>query len=118
MVCDRFMPSSLVFDQQDEVERRYVWSLYECLPSPDIAFILQGPPEQCAERAAARGTYSRFHDTSEEHSRQECGMFQDAAHFLKLVGYPVYEHEIGANSAEAVTNDLLNVIAERNEGRA
>ncbi|MFE0020348.1 dTMP kinase [Amycolatopsis sp. NPDC059021] len=116
VICDRFMPSSLVLDQLDGLGPDFVLHLYDGLTQPDLAFILTGPPEHCARRAAARGTYSRLHDTSLAASRREAALFAKAAAELSNAGYPVHALTIGEASAEQVADQLKTVMATQEEG--
>ncbi len=118
VVCDRFVPSSLVLDQSDGVEWDFVLAVYGGLDVPDVAFVLRGVPELCARRATARGGYSRFHSPSVEDSLREGTMFRSATSFLLDTGYPAHEHDIGAASAEVVADDLMSAIVSLEESRS
>jgi dTMP kinase len=78
VVCDRYVPSSLVLDPLDGVERDFVLGVYQHIAVPDIAFVLIGDSSLCAARAASRGRYSRFQATDAEGNRQELAMFHEA----------------------------------------
>lgn len=110
VVCDRYVPSSLVLDLLDGVERDHVWSIYRCIRVPDVAFILVGDPVLCATRARSRGRYSRFHADNEDANRRELAMYKDALSFLRCAGYPVHEHDIGSALADQMADKLTSVI--------
>lgn len=61
VICDRYLPSSLVLQRLDGVPTECVWSLHVHADRPDLTVILAGDPQLCQRRAARRGTYSRFH---------------------------------------------------------
>jgi dTMP kinase len=110
VVCDRYVPSSLVLDLLDGVERDHVWSIYRCIRVPDVAFILVGDPVLCATRARSRGRHSRFHADNEDANRRELAMYKDALSFLRRAGYPVHEHDIGPAPADQVADKPTSVI--------
>lgn len=118
VVYDRYVPSSLVLDLLDGVERDHIWSIYRCITVPDISFILVGDPVLCAMRARARGRYSRFHADNNEANRVELAMYRDAVLFLRRAGYPVHEHDIGSATADQVADTLTSVILEVRENRS
>ncbi len=117
VVCDRYVPSSLVLDRLDGVERDYVWSIYRCITVPDVAFILVGDPVLCATRARSRGRYSRFHADTDDANRRELAMYKEAVTFLRRTGYPVHEHDIGSASADQVADALTSVILDVRDGQ-
>lgn len=118
VVCDRYVPSSLVFDSLDGVERDHVWSIYRCITVPDIAFILVGDPMLCATRARSRGQYSRFHADNDEANRRELAMYKEALSFLRSTGYPVREYDIGSTAADQVAEALTSAILDLRESRS
>lgn len=118
VVCDRYVPSSLVLDLLDGVERDHVWGIYRRITVPDVAFILLGDPVLCATRARARGRYSRFHTENDHINCRELVMYKEALSFLRLADYPVREHDIGSTSADQVTNALTSVILDIWSGKS
>jgi dTMP kinase len=117
VVCDRYVASSFVLDPLDGVERGLVWAIYRDLPAADLSIILRGDPSRCCDRAAARGHYSRFHTSDVDANRRELAAFIDAAAFLREAGYRVVDHDIGAASAEQVTEQLTAAVLNVKEGR-
>ncbi|MGH3751872.1 MAG: dTMP kinase [Pseudonocardiaceae bacterium] len=118
VICDRYVPSSLVLDFLDGVERDHIWSIYRCITVPDISFILVGDPVLCATRARNRGRYSRFHADSDEANRVKLATYQDAVLFLRGVGYPVHEHDIGSATADQVADTLTSLILKVRDNRS
>jgi dTMP kinase len=110
VICDRYVPSSLVLDPLDGVDRDFVQDLYRHITVPDIAFILVGDPVLCVQRAAERGRCSRFQSSDFDSGRRELESFMAAAELLTSTGYPVHVYDIGDNSAEQVTDALTSVI--------
>jgi dTMP kinase len=110
VVCDRYVPSSLVLDPLDGVDSGFVLDLYRRIAVPDIAFILVGDPALCVQRAAERGRYSRLQPADDDAGKRERESFMAAVELLRRAGYPAHVHDIGADSAEQVTDALASVI--------
>lgn len=102
VVCDRYLPSSLVLQRLDGVSAADVWSLNAHVEPPDLTIILSGDPQMCGRHAAQRGTYSRFHGGL----AGEADAYRDVASVLALAGYPTITHAIGQDSPERVANAL------------
>lgn len=60
VICDRYVPSSLVLQRLDGADRSFLWAINQAADRPDLAVILTGDPARSHRRAARRGTYSRF----------------------------------------------------------
>ncbi|MGQ0774841.1 MAG: dTMP kinase [Pseudonocardiales bacterium] len=118
VVCDRYVPSSLVLDVLDGVERDHVWSIYRRITVPDLAFILLGDPVLCATRARSHGRYSRFHTDNDDANRHELAIYKEAISFLRSIGYPVREHDIGSAAADQVADALTSVILDSREDQS
>ncbi|MFZ2494612.1 MAG: dTMP kinase [Candidatus Saccharimonadales bacterium] len=111
VVCDRYVPSSLVLDALDGVDRVLSWNLYQPISSPDLSFILVGDPAICLERATTRGQYSRFHAQDLAKASTEMGMFREVADWMQAyTPHPVQLFDIGSKTAEQVANDLTKII--------
>lgn len=117
VVCDRYVPSSLVLDCLDGVEPDHVWSIYRRITVPDVVFILVGDPALCATRARSRGLYSRFHVNDDDTNRRELTMYNEAVTFLRRAGYPVRVHDIGSDSTGRVADALTSVILTVRDGQ-
>jgi len=111
VICDRYLPSSLVLDQLDGVPTDFVWALHRDLPWPDIALFLTGDWQLCAQRAAERGSHSRFHQADAPVKKQEQLLFDQVAADLAGRGYPVHRHDIGHRDAEAVREAVTGHLA-------
>lgn len=110
VLCDRFVPSSLVLDVIDGVEREYAYGLYSRIAIPDLAIVLMGDPALCSTRAASRGIYSRFHSLDINERAREREEYLAAISFLSTVNYPVYVHSIGNSDASQTAASLMAVI--------
>ncbi|WP_328958631.1 dTMP kinase [Kitasatospora purpeofusca] len=110
VVCDRYLPSSLVLDQLDGVPVDFVWSTHQDLPWPNLAIFLSGDWRLCAERAARRGNHSRFHRADDPVKRREVELFEQVAGELATKGYPVSRYDIGDQDAEAVRQGIAHLV--------
>ncbi|MFD5085972.1 dTMP kinase [Kitasatospora sp. NPDC058406] len=113
VVCDRYLPSSLVLDQLDGVPADFVWSTHRDLPWPTLAVFLTGAWQLCAERAAKRGNHSRFHHADDPVKRREVELFERVADELAAKGYPVCRYDIGSQDAEAVQQAIARLVSAR-----
>lgn len=110
VLCDRYVPTSLVLQRLDGVEPTFLMHLNQYADVPDLTIFLTDDPAQSAERARERGTYSRFHDANSE---VEASLYGTIADELIDDGWPVVQHEVADQSAEQVANTLEAVILER-----
>lgn len=60
MVCDRYLPSSLVLQGIDGIESDTVWRLNAGIYVPDVAVLLNADHPVIADRLRQRGAHSRF----------------------------------------------------------
>lgn len=88
VVCDRYLPSSLVLQRLDGVPLDYIQALNTGIDPPDLAVILRAPADVIAARLDARGAHHRF-----EHDRATIGLeldlYQEAVAILGTLGIPV-----------------------------
>lgn len=110
VLCDRYVPSSLVLQRLDGVESAFLMHLNQYAEVPDLTIFLTNDPAQSAHRARERGTYSRFHNAD---SQIEASLYDLIADELINGGWPVVQYEVADQSAEQVANTLEAVILER-----
>ncbi|WP_410674193.1 dTMP kinase [Amycolatopsis sp. cmx-4-68] len=115
VVCDRYVASSYVLQCMDGVPLPFVEAINAAADVPDLAVILQAPPEVTAARVAGRGAHDRFH-TGEDSSRRECELYEQAAVRLARWRYPVVEVDTAGASPVEVATYLVGRIAELVEG--
>lgn len=118
VVCDRYVLTALVLDQLDGARPGFIWNLYRRMPRPDLAVVLTGDPVTCRARAAARGTYSRFHEGGELAARTETAMFERAAAYGAARGYPAEVLDIEILDAAAVAARVAARVSALREGTA
>lgn len=86
VVCDRYVPSSLVLQGMDGVADEEIWRLNGGLDRPDLAVVLNADPDVLAGRLAARGgTHSRF-ERQPGSSQAESDLYREAATRLAAAG--------------------------------
>jgi dTMP kinase len=60
VICDRYLPSSLVLQGIDGIESDTVWRLNAGVYVPDVTVLLNADHHVIADRLRQRGTHSRF----------------------------------------------------------
>jgi dTMP kinase len=88
VVCDRYLPSSLVLQAIDGLESDTIWCLNAGVYVPDVAVLLNADPPVIAERLRQRGAHSRF-ERQPGGSRAESDLYHRAAADLRAAGWPV-----------------------------
>jgi dTMP kinase len=110
VVCDRYIPSSLVLDRLDGVEPEFVHYIYQRLPWPDLAVFLVADPVVSRARAAARGNHSRLQKTDLDGSRAESSLFKSVAGELAERGYPVFSMDVDERPASEIALRIANQV--------
>lgn len=117
VICDRYLPSSLVLQRMDGISWDVIIQLNEGTDQPSLAVILNGSPPVIAARLAARGRHSRF-ERQPGSSRAESDLYHDTAARLADVGWPVCTIDVTTHSAEEaamiVTSRILALHADAN----
>ncbi|MBA9005930.1 dTMP kinase [Thermomonospora cellulosilytica] len=86
VICDRFIPSSLVLQQLDGLDPREVWSYNAALrPIPDITVYLITAPATIGARLAQRPRRSRLEQAGSPD--RELALYQQARRFLDGQGW-------------------------------
>lgn len=90
VVCDRYLPSSLVLQVIDGVPAERIWQLNDGIRVPDLAVFLRADPKMIAARLAARGAHNRFERDPARSITRELEMFGQVAEDLRTRGWPVH----------------------------
>ncbi len=104
VICDRFLPSSLVLQRLDGLSLEEIWQLNEGLRSPDIMVYLEAAPETLRERLTKRPRRSRFEESAK--SEVELEFYRDARAFLSERGWPGSVINTEGRSAEQVAAEI------------
>ncbi|MFI5781134.1 dTMP kinase [Nocardia sp. NPDC051570] len=89
VVCDRYLPSSLVLQVRDGVSPETVWELNRTVRPPDVAVFLYDEPEAIHRRLTTRGAHNRF-EADPGCVVRELAMFATVADDLIRLGWPVH----------------------------
>lgn len=111
VLCDRYVPSSLVLQALDGVGPEVVWELNRHADMPGLAVILTAPANVVAKRLASRGPHSRY-EREPGGSERECVAFREAARFLEAAGVRVLELDAGTDGPEDVARAVVAAIGE------
>jgi dTMP kinase len=60
VICDRYLPSSLVLQRIDGLDTEWIWVINKCAVQPDLTVYLEDDPETISARLDQRGRRSRF----------------------------------------------------------
>jgi dTMP kinase len=117
VICDRYLPSSLVLQRIDGVSWETIWQLNHGAEPPDLAVILNAAPAVLARRLAERGTgHSRF-ERMPQGPAAEHALYNDTAARLTALGWPVCSIDTAdsapADVAAIVTDQILTLHADR-----
>lgn len=118
VVCDRYVPTSLVLQRVDGVEPEYLAQLNQYADEPDLTVVLTGEPKRSGERAANRGIYSRFHRGGTATRAVEDRLYRDVVRQLRDAGSAVLHHQVADEPAEAVAAVVVDAVLERLEQRS
>ncbi len=88
VICDRYVPTSLVLQRIDGVDPGFIWQLNRHAPPPDLAVVLRANPAVLAARLAARGAHTRF-ERGPGASEVESHLYQQATERLQTAGWPL-----------------------------
>ncbi|WP_218022292.1 dTMP kinase [Nocardia amamiensis] len=110
VVCDRYLPSSLVLQALDGVDPRLVWQLNHGVRVPDLAVVLHADVRALAARLIRRGAHDRFERASDS-SRIQSDRFSEVAAELADAGWPVAAfdctHRLPFDTARAIGDLIL-----------
>jgi len=108
VLCDRYLPSSLVLQRLDGLTTHTVWELNAGVAVPDMAVILTADPSVVAERLNSRGGHSRFEQLPDA-SAEELRLYHQAIVELADAGWPLLALD-ATDSPEAVADTVAQQI--------
>jgi dTMP kinase len=106
VICDRYLPSSLVLQHLDGVPDELIWKLNAEIERPDLTILLDGDPSSSQGRAANRGTYSRFHGGLPG----EAERYRALVDILNAANHPARSYDIGEQGADDIAEALHNIV--------
>jgi dTMP kinase len=115
VICDRYVPTSLVLQRIDGVQPDFLANLNQYAQKPNLTVVLTGKPELLVERTINRGTYSRFHRGGLAARKIEDQLYREVAKQLRETGSRVLHYEVADTSADAVAAIVLEAVIEQLE---
>jgi dTMP kinase len=109
VVCDRYVPSSLVLQRMDGLDWETIWELNNGADRPDLAVILNADASVIASRLAGRGGHSRF-ERLPHSSEIESELYRDTAARLTEVGWPMRVIDCTTRTPTDVVAILVSLI--------
>jgi dTMP kinase len=88
VICDRYLPSSLVLQRLDGVDLEFVQAINAGITLPDLAVILTASAGTIHERLRARGAHDRF-ERDRDNVRRELELYAEAVAILQAMQVPV-----------------------------
>lgn len=106
VVCDRYLPSSLVLQRLDGLGPEVIWQLNAGIYVPDVAVLLNAQHSVIAERLHTRGAHSRF-ERQPGSSRAESDLYHQAAAQLRAVDWPVLALDCTTRRPETIAMTIV-----------
>lgn len=107
IVCDRYLPSSLVLQRLDGVPLEFIQAINAGITLPDLAVILTAPAATIAARLTARGSHHRFEDDL-DNIRRELDLYEQAIPLLESLSVPVLRVDTGAVTPEEAADTIAH----------
>lgn len=113
VICDRYVPTSLVLQRMDGVEPAFLVQLNQYADPPDLTVVLTGEPQRSERRAEDRGICSRFHRGGRAVRVLEDRLYRDVLYRLREAGHDVLHHDVEDQPADAVAAAVLDAVLQR-----
>ncbi|MCC9311148.1 dTMP kinase [Kitasatospora sp. RB6PN24] len=111
VICDRYLPSSLVLQRLDGVPLEFIVNLNAAADLPHLAVILTADPAVVAARIASRGAHHRFERDTAVPAR-EVALYEQATVVLRELHVPVMAIDVGhATPTEAARQVVESLTA-------
>ncbi len=109
VICDRYLPSSLVLQRMDDVDWDTIWQLNTGAEPPDLTVILNAAPAVLTQRLASRGgTHSRF-ERRPDGPATEAALYHDTTARLTALGWPV----CSIDTTDRTPGDVAAIVIDR-----
>lgn len=110
VVCDRYLPSSLVLQRLDGVNLDFILGINDGITVPDLAVILTAEAALISTRLQARGAHHRFeHDPGSGAVQRELDLYEEAITILRTLNVPVLRLDVGGLSPDQVAAQIWRV---------
>lgn len=109
VVCDRYLPSSLVLQSLDGIRADTIWHLNTGTYIPDTPVILNADHAAIAERLHYRGTHSRF-ERQLGSASAEPDLYHHVVSQLRRAGWPVMALDCTIHRPETIAKRIANTV--------
>lgn len=106
VLCDRYVPSSLVPQVLDGVKEQFVRDLNAFADPPDLYVFLQGSAETVRSRSFARGTRDRFHD--ELSANAEADRYREVEAEVRKTGQRTLNVNVDRRAPSEIATEVLD----------
>lgn len=110
IVCDRYTPSSLVFQALDGVETAFITHLNSHAERPDLAVFLTCDEEELRRRLAGRGSHGRFEDDPRI-SAEEITRYRAVSSRYAHQGVRVLELDSTSTSTDSLAHQVATAVS-------
>lgn len=110
IVCDRYTPSSLVFQALDGVEATFITHLNSHAEHPDLAVFLTCDEKELRRRLAARGSHGRFEDDPRI-SAEEITRYRAVSSYYAHQGVRIVELDATATSTDSLAHQVTTAVS-------
>ncbi|GAA0591693.1 hypothetical protein GCM10010174_03440 [Kutzneria viridogrisea] len=111
VVCDRYLPSSLVLQGLDGIGADTIWALNCGVYRPDLAVILTADPTVLARRLRERGGHSRF-ERDPANTVREARLYRDALTQVRARGWPAHTVDATTATPDTVATTIADHLAD------
>lgn len=109
ILCDRYVPSSLVLQRLDGLDLDRIWTLNEAAAPPDLTIYLADDPATLQARLANRDQLSRLEEAGGP--ARELELYRDARQYLDSKGWRSVEVDCRERTAQQVANEIVGLLA-------
>jgi dTMP kinase len=106
VICDRYVPSCLVYQYLDGVSKEHIWETHRDFPIPELTIYLESPPEIIADRINQRETKTRYE--LDDFRKNEINEYNKVFDFLKLQNWNILKLDSNKNSPEQLLEIVIN----------
>ncbi|MFJ7996791.1 dTMP kinase [Streptomyces sp. NPDC096310] len=107
VVCDRYLPSSLVLQRLDGVPLDFIRAINAGIDLPDLAVILTASADTIARRLVTRGSHHRFEDDLGNVQR-ELDLYEQAVLVLESMQVRVVSIDVDSVTPEGAAAAILH----------
>ncbi|MFJ6212454.1 dTMP kinase [Streptomyces sp. NPDC092296] len=107
VVCDRYLPSSLVLQRLDGVPPDFIRAVNAGIDLPDLAVILTASADTIARRLVTRGSHHRFEDDLGNVQR-ELDLYEQAIPILEAMSVRVVRIDVDTLTPEGAAAAILH----------